>query len=160
GVRHRMSFRLDWEKLLSDQRYGQPPSAARPGANMPRTEFEKDYDRVVFSAPFRRLADKTQVHPFATLEHVHNRLTHTIEVASVGRSLAYAVGRLISNKGAMPANRTIEDLSCCVQAACLAHDLGNPPFGHAGEFAIRDWAQRRSGDLLKGIPVGILADWL
>ena len=155
-----MSFRLDWQKLLSDQRYGQSPAPARIGAGMPRTEFEKDCDRVIFSAPFRRLAGKTQVHPFATLEHVHNRLTHTLEVASVGRSLAYAVGRLLVERGEMPAGRGAEDLSCIVQAACLAHDLGNPPFGHAGEFAIRDWAQRHSGDLLKGIPVGILTDWL
>ena len=149
-----MSFRLDWEKLLSDRRHAFAP--ARPG---PRTEFEKDYDRVVFSAPFRRLAGKTQVHPFATIEHVHNRLTHTMEVASVGRSLAYAVGRLLREKNELPANRGGEDLSCIVQAACLAHDLGNPPFGHAGEFAIRDWAQRRADTLLKHIPPGLLADW-
>lgn len=154
-----MSFRLDWQQLLSDRRHGQAP-AARPAGKMPRTEFEKDYDRVIFAAPFRRLAGKTQVHPFATLEHVHNRLTHTLEVASVGRSLAYAVGRLLSEKGVMPAERTAEDLSCIVQAACLAHDLGNPPFGHAGEFAIRDWAERRSVDLLKDIPRDLLTDWL
>ncbi len=155
-----MSFRLDWEKLLSDRRHGQVSATApRSGASMPRTEFEKDYDRVIFSAPFRRLAGKTQVHPFAALDHIHNRLTHTLEVASVGRSLAYAIGRLLTEKGVVPEGRTAEDLSCIVQAACLAHDLGNPPFGHAGEFAIRDWAQRRSGDLLKGVPLGILADW-
>ncbi len=154
-----MSFRLDWQKLLSDQRYGQNPAPSRAGANMPRTEFEKDCDRVIFSAPFRRLAGKTQVHPFA-VEHVHNRLTHTLEVASVGRSLAYAVGRLLADKGLMPEGRGVEDISCIVQAACLAHDLGNPPFGHAGEFAIRDWAERNSGDPLKGVPVGILTDWL
>lgn len=149
-----MSFRLDWQKLLSDQRFDSAP--ARPG---PRTEFEKDYDRVVFSAPFRRLAGKTQVHPFATIEHVHNRLTHTMEVASVGRSLAYSVGRLLQEKRELPANRGAEDLSSIVQAACLAHDLGNPPFGHAGEFAIRDWAARRADTLLKHISPGLLIDW-
>ena len=158
---HRMTFQLDWAKLLSDQRHGQirKPKLAAPSA-IPRTEFEKDYDRVVFSAPFRRLAGKTQVHPFATLEHVHNRLTHTFEVASVGRSLAYAIGRLIHQKGRLPEDRSIEDISSIVQAACLAHDLGNPPFGHAGEYAIRDWAKRNSSTALRGVPAAIKRDWL
>jgi dGTPase len=151
-----MSFRLDWQKLLSDQRFAAPPT--RPG---PRTEFEKDYDRVVFSAPFRRLAGKTQVHPFATIEHVHNRLTHTMEVASVGRSLAYAVGRLLKTKDELPPNRNAEDISSIVQAACLAHDLGNPPFGHAGEYAIRAWAKKEASGLLAGLnPPEMLEDWL
>jgi dGTPase len=152
-----MSFRLDWEKLLSDHRYQSEPAKAGP-----RTEFEKDYDRVVFSAPFRRLAGKTQVHPFAA-EHVHNRLTHTMEVASVGRSLAYAVGRLLIRKKELPENRSAEDISSVVQAACLAHDLGNPPFGHAGEYAIRAWANKETGEAgrLAGLASGPqLADWL
>ncbi len=156
-----MSFRLDWEKLLSDRRHGQAPAAAAAfGGAMPRTEFEKDYDRVVFSAPFRRLAGKTQVHPFATIEHVHNRLTHTIEVASVGRSLAYAVGRLLTAKKVMPRGRSAEDLSSIVQAACLAHDLGNPPFGHAGEYAIRAWAEKNKRGALAGLPPALRRDWL
>jgi dGTPase len=158
-----MSFRLDWDTLLSDRRYGQgdaPHGRPGTGTRLPRSEFEKDHDRVIFSAPFRRLAGKTQVHPFATLEHVHNRLTHTLEVSSVGRSLAYAVGRLLTDKGVMPAGRGAEDLSCIVQAACLAHDLGNPPFGHAGEYAIRDWVRLRSPDLLRDIPPGLRDDWL
>ena len=150
-----MSFRLDWQKLLSDQRHASPP--AKPG---PRTEFEKDYDRVVFSAPFRRLAGKTQVHPFAA-EHVHNRLTHTMEVASVGRSLAYAVGRLLKRKKELPDQRSAEDISSIVQAACLAHDLGNPPFGHAGEYAIRAWAKNESSRHLADLnPGALFADWL
>lgn len=156
-----MTIQLDWAKLLSDQRHGQPPRAKTPKPSaIPRTEFEKDYDRVVFSAPFRRLAGKTQVHPFATLEHVHNRLTHTFEVASVGRSLAYAIGRLVQQKGHLPAGRTIEDVSSIVQAACLAHDLGNPPFGHAGEYAIRDWATKNRGGALRGVSAAIERDWL
>lgn len=156
-----MTIQLDWAKLLSDQRHGQTRKAKTPAPSaIPRTEFEKDYDRVVFSAPFRRLAGKTQVHPFATLEHVHNRLTHTFEVASVGRSLAYAIGRLIHQKGALPGDRSIEDISSIVQAACLAHDLGNPPFGHAGEYAIRDWAKKNRDAALRGVPSGIKRDWL
>lgn len=137
---HRMSFRLDWEKLLSDRRHGQVPAVASAGAGT-RNRFEQDYDRVIFSAPFRRLAGKTQVHPFAALEHVHNRLTHTLEVASVGRSLAQAAGQLLVELDALPNGRSIEDIAYIVQSACLAHDIGNPPFGHAGEYAIRAWAQ-------------------
>lgn len=151
-----MSLRLDWEKLLADQR---PRSARRREEVAPpeppvqpslpameqeadaRSEFERDYDRLVFSAPFRRLAGKTQVHPFAAIDHVHNRLTHSFEVASVGRSLAVAAARFLKQRGELPANRTAEDLSYIVQAACLAHDIGNPPFGHAGEYAIREWTR-------------------
>lgn len=170
-----MSYRLDWNQLLSDKRHT-PPSASRPtppSAPAPapvsqgsdtRTPFERDYDRVIFSAPFRRLARKTQVHPFAEVDHIHNRLTHTLEVASVGRSLAYAVGRLLLKREEMPMGRTPEDLNCIVQAACLAHDIGNPPFGHAGEFVIREWTKSQSielfGDEMAGRLHGVARDWL
>jgi dGTPase len=145
-----MSFRLDWTRLLSDQRppispsdghsVGARPESAKPMAEGSRSRFEQDYDRIIFSAPFRRLAGKTQVHPFASVDHVHNRLTHTLEVASVGRSLAAKVAQFLSARGELPPNRTAADLAYIVQAACLAHDMGNPPFGHAGEYAIRGWA--------------------
>lgn len=151
-----MSFRLHWEKLLSDQRASaQAPSPPAPSPTPPatprpaggRNRFEQDYDRVIFSAPFRRLAGKTQVHPFATLDHVHNRLTHTLEVASVGRSLAAATARLLRERDEMPPDRCAEDLGYIVQSACLAHDIGNPPFGHAGEYAIRAWAQEHLDEI-------------
>lgn len=140
-----MSFRLNWEKLLSDRRHGQaaPASSVVGGRN----RFEQDYDRVIFSAPFRRLAGKTQVHPFATLDHVHNRLTHTLEVASVGRSLARAAVQILAERDELPAGRCAEDIGYIVQSACLAHDIGNPPFGHAGEFAIRAWAQEHLDEI-------------
>ena len=142
-----MSLRFDWHRLLSDQRPPISPAGdtLRPDSNKAagdgaRSRFEQDYDRIIFSAPFRRLAGKTQVHPFATVDHVHNRLTHTLEVASVGRSLAAKVAHFLSARGELPAHRTPADLAYIVQAACLAHDMGNPPFGHAGEYAIRGWA--------------------
>ncbi|MDB6025625.1 MAG: putative deoxyguanosinetriphosphate triphosphohydrolase [Verrucomicrobiales bacterium] len=171
-----MSFRFDWNQLLSDKRQAMPsttlPSPApvatpvqRPPENLDtRTEFERDYDRIIFSAPFRRLARKTQVHPLAEMDHIHNRLTHTLEVASVGRSLAYAAGRLLKSRCEMPQKRTAEDINCIVQSACLAHDIGNPPFGHAGEFAMREWAKAHSSELFGGDMAmklhGVARDWL
>lgn len=170
-----MSFRLDWNLLLSDKRHSVSGTSPAPGgATAPamesstvastRTPFERDCDRVIFSAPFRRLAGKTQVHPFAKIDHIHNRLTHSLEVASVGRSLAYAAGRILLKRNELPKGRTPEDLNCIVQAACLAHDIGNPPFGHAGEFAIREWANAHLrelfGNRMAGSLHGVSRDWL
>ncbi|MBC8011568.1 MAG: dNTP triphosphohydrolase [Burkholderiales bacterium] len=149
-----MSFKLDWNRLLSAER----PSSVAAGVGSvgavgasrsreDRNPFEQDYDRVIFSAPFRRLAGKTQVHPFAQLDHVHNRLTHTLEVASVGRSLAEEAAKIVAARGEMPAGRSAVDFGFIVQAACLAHDMGNPPFGHAGEYAIRAWAAENLRDI-------------
>src|SRR5688500_1502394 len=161
-----MSFHLDWNRLLSDKRHS-PNAAVAPTGSLEagtRTAFERDYDRIIFSAPFRTLARKTQVHPFAELDHIHNRLTHTLWVASVGRSLAYAAGRLLVKRSEMPKDRTPEDINCIVQSACLAHDIGNPPFGHAGEYAIREWTKAHSlelfGDEMAGRLHGIARDWL
>ena len=154
---------MDWNKLLSDYRVprpGKPAAPSQPEAY--RTPFEADCDRVVYSAPFRRLARKTQVHPLAINDHVHNRLTHSIEVASVGRSFARRLGVMLHERGEIPRER-VEDLCQIVQAACLAHDIGNPPFGHAGEFAIREWV-RMHGDAMFGrderaVDPGVRADW-
>jgi len=120
-----------WSTLLSDHRSPRAPDrpARRDAPNAHRSPFETDHDRVVYSAPFRRLARKTQVHPLAPNDDVHNRLTHSIEVAGVGRSLARRLGRFLKTRGAIPPGRTADDLAWIVQAACLAHDLGNPPFG-------------------------------
>jgi dGTPase len=164
-----MSLKLDWKLLLSDQRPGRggelsPPSSERQTSGHGRSRFEADYDRVIFSTPFRRLAGKTQVHPFAEVDHVHNRLTHTLEVASVGRSLATEAARFLIERGELEKGSGPGDLAFIVQAACLAHDLGNPPFGHAGEYAIRSWAKQRLKNLLAPLAAdeglrAALVDW-
>lgn len=141
------SYCMDWVKLLSTQRF-KPESgqivptvtaSSEEGAEALRTDFHIDYDRVVFSSGFRRLGRKTQVHPFALHDHIHNRLTHSVEVASVGRSLGNRVGVMLSSGGFLPASIHPADIGGVVQVACLAHDFGNPPFGHTGEDALRDW---------------------
>ena len=133
---------MDWEKLLSAKRLGAEDISLRrrPG----RTEFESDIDRIVFSSAFRRLGRKTQVHPLAANDHVHTRLTHSLEVSRVGRALGKELGyRLRASPDnyspKLPPSVTPDDLGTIVQAACLAHDVGNPPFGHAGEEAIIHW---------------------
>ncbi len=142
------STRLRWARLLSAQRYktspqGQIVPTSTPstleGVDALRTDFHIDYDRVVFSGAFRRLGRKTQVHPFAKNDHTHNRLTHSVEVASVGRSLGNRVGVMMRSGGFLPEANRASDIGAIVQVACLAHDLGNPPFGHTGEEALRAW---------------------
>ncbi|WP_373745933.1 deoxyguanosinetriphosphate triphosphohydrolase [Neisseria dentiae] len=138
---------MNWQQLLSTQRFrlkdgGIVPTvtpSTQEGADALRTDFHIDYDRVVFSGAFRRLGRKTQVHPFAEHDHTHNRLTHSVEVASVGRSLGNRVGVMLQAGGFLPQGNTPGDIGAVVQVACLAHDLGNPPFGHTGEDALRDW---------------------
>lgn len=139
--------RMSWATLLSTQRFkvksGQiratHAAASADGTAGLRSEFHIDHDRVVFSSAFRRLGRKTQVHPLAQHDHTHNRLTHSVEVASVGRSLGNRVGAMLAAGGHIPAPYTPFDIGGIVQVACLAHDLGNPPFGHTGEYAVRDW---------------------
>lgn len=126
---------LNWDTLLTATRYGHP---ANPDPN--RSNFHRDYDRIVFSTAFRRLGRKTQVHPFSVNDHVHSRLTHSLEVSSVGRSLAITVYHLI--KKYLPKYVNEYQFGMIVQSACLAHDIGNPPFGHAGEAAIREWFRK------------------
>lgn len=138
---------MNWQQLLSTQRYKSvegtiqpiPDPPAGAAASALRTDFHVDYDRVVFSTAFRRLARKTQVHPFARHDHTHNRLTHSVEVASVGRSLGNQVGAMLAEGGFLPAKYQPADVGMVVQVACLAHDFGNPPFGHTGEAALRAW---------------------
>ncbi|MDO4641614.1 MAG: deoxyguanosinetriphosphate triphosphohydrolase [Neisseria sp.] len=138
---------MNWQQLLSPQRFRPRDGVIEPtstlstqeGMNALRTDFHIDYDRVVFSSAFRRLGRKTQVHPFAEHDHTHNRLTHSVEVASVGRSLGNRVGVMLAAGGFLPQENTPSDVGAIVQVACLAHDLGNPPFGHVGEEALRDW---------------------
>lgn len=130
---------------------GRPGAGGEPAAAA-RSPFQRDHDRILFSGPFRRLADKTQVFPLPVDDHVHSRLTHSLEVATIGRSLGTLVGRrLVEWGGALPAGRDPRDVGDCVAAACLAHDLGNPPFGHVGEQAIREYFAHLA-------PAGLLRD--
>jgi len=142
---------LDWRRLLPDGRTGASPEPRAPEtAAEARTPFQRDHDRILFSGSFRRLADKTQVFPLPFDDHVHSRLTHSLEVATIGRSLGTLVGRRLAAAGAaLPPGREPRDLGDCVAAACLAHDLGNPPFGHIGEQAIQEY-------FLRLAPAGLL----
>lgn len=127
---------LNWNNLLSTQRTGLKQLAHEQY----RSAFEQDYDRIIFSHPFRRLQDKTQVHPLPEHDFVHTRLTHSLEVSSVGRSLGKRVGEVILERyPSLKTDFSLFDFGAIVAAASLAHDLGNPPFGHAGEDAISDF---------------------
>lgn len=133
---------LNWQTLMSDFRSPNEGNAPQASKSEPfRTPFQADYDRIIYSKPFRRLARKTQVHPLAPNDHIHNRLTHSLEVASVGRSLASMLASFLDRTGQMPNDVAVDDFRQVLQAACLAHDIGNPPFGHAGEYAIRSWVK-------------------
>lgn len=130
---------LDWRQLLSaSRRAGEPPDPVDPG----RSPFQKDFDRIVFSSAFRRLQDKTQAHPLPGNDYIRTRLTHSMEVASVGRSLGAAAGQIIAGRRRLPPDLNAPEFGNIVSAACLAHDIGNPPFGHRGEHLIRDWFRK------------------
>ena len=136
-----------WARLFNAQRLGSDKQA--PVQDSARTSFHKDYDRLVFSHSFRQLNQKTQVHPLTNQLGIHTRLTHSLEVSCIGRSLGMMSAEKLHEKlaGGLPIGVSSADVGVIVQAACLAHDIGNPPFGHAGEYAIRDWfihAERRS----------------
>lgn len=135
-----------WEQLLSSKRLGQEDIEQRSDD---RTEFQRDYDRLIFSAPFRRLQNKTQVFPLPGSIFVHNRLTHSLEVSSVGRSLGNDVSRLILKEHPELYSTHFTELGSIVSAACLAHDLGNPPFGHSGEKAIGTYFSEGDGLFLR-----------
>ena len=127
---------MDWNTLLSAHRY-HPGSPASLFHSHDRSQFQRDYDRLIFSSPFRRLQNKTQVFPLPGNIFVHNRLTHSLEVASVGRSLGNKIAQFIKQQNVRMDNpELLEEIGTIVSSACLAHDLGNPPFGHSGEEAI------------------------
>lgn len=139
---------MDWNKLISNKRLGQEFRHSKPHDD--RTEFKRDYDRLIFSAPFRRLQNKTQVFPLPGSIFVHNRLTHSLEVASVGMSLGNDVAhRIIKEKRPELKDTMFEQIGQIVSTACLAHDLGNPPFGHSGEKAIQTFFTEGPGSFLK-----------
>ena len=140
---------MNWIQLISNKRLGQEHRHTERHDD--RTEFKRDYDRLIFSAPFRRLQNKTQVFPLPGSVFVHNRLTHSLEVASVGMSLGNDVSRhLISGKRPELQGTLFEEIGQIVSTACLAHDLGNPPFGHSGEKAIQTFFTEGPGKVLQG----------
>ncbi len=139
---------MDWRQLVCDKRLGlEDYHDEKPGV---RSDFQRDYDRLVFSSPFRRLQNKTQVFPLPGSIFVHNRLTHSMEVSSVGRSLANeVVMRLRERHADAPWLDALDPLGDIVAAACLAHDLGNPPFGHSGEKTISTYFSEGEGAALR-----------
>ena len=139
---------MKWTQLISNKRLGQEHRHTERHDD--RTEFKRDYDRLIFSAPFRRLQNKTQVFPLPGSIFVHNRLTHSLEVASVGMSLGNDVAqRIIQEKRPELRGTLFEQIGQIVSTACLAHDLGNPPFGHSGEKAIQTFFTEGAGNALK-----------
>ena len=139
---------MNWEQLISNKRLGQEYRHVKRHDD--RTEFKRDYDRLIFSAPFRRLQNKTQVFPLPGSIFVHNRLTHSLEVASVGMSLGNDVAaQLVSSKYPELHGTMFEQIGQIVATACLAHDLGNPPFGHSGEKAIQTFFTEGPGKELQ-----------
>ena len=142
--------RMDWRKLLSTTRISELGGCEKnkPSKSQfkdPRSHFERDFDQIIFSYPFRRLQDKTQVIPFPEFDFVHTRLTHSLEVASVGRSFGKLVTDLIEKKEGKDilGKNTSSDIGALIAAACLAHDIGNPPFGHSGEDSISNYFRQR-----------------
>lgn len=138
---------MNWLQLISNKRLGQEYRHA--DRHDDRSEFKRDYDRLIFSAPFRRLQNKTQVFPLPGSVFVHNRLTHSLEVASVGMSLGNDVASQLKKRHPELAGTLFEEIGTIVSTACLAHDMGNPPFGHSGEKAIQAFFEEGEGAALK-----------
>lgn len=138
---------MNWRQLISNKRFGQ--EERHPLRHDDRSEFKRDGDRLIYSAPFRRLQNKTQVFPLPGSIFVHNRLTHSIEVSSLGKSLGDDVARRLIDKHPELRNTLFEEIGSIVQTAGLAHDMGNPPFGHSGEKAIQTFFTEDCGKFLK-----------
>jgi dGTPase len=137
---------MDWKQLLSTERLGRGYEKTTDA----RSEYLRDYDRIVFSSAFRRLQDKTQVFPLAESDYVRTRLTHSIEVSCVGRSLGTLAGSRVIERSGLKEFQA-QEFGNIVAAACLAHDIGNPPFGHSGEDAIRTWFKGPGKVYLEGL---------
>lgn len=139
---------MNWHLLLSARRFSDKSTDITHDKN--RSRFEQDYDRVIFSQPFRKLQDKTQVFPLPEDDFVHTRLTHSLEVSSVGRSLGKNAGMFILEKyPKLQEQYSIHDFGSIVASACLAHDIGNPPFGHAGEEGISSFFNSDCGKMFQ-----------
>ncbi|MFL7939284.1 deoxyguanosinetriphosphate triphosphohydrolase [Priestia megaterium] len=126
---------LDWDNLLLGERQRKSESKSLPHRN----EFDKDYERIIYSSSLRRLQDKAQVFPLQNNDFTRTRLTHSLEVASLGRSLAWNIGEWLIKKEVFKDLAKAKELASLVEVSCLVHDLGNPPFGHYGEDVIRKW---------------------
>ena len=140
---------MEWKQLISNKRFGQEHKHAERHDD--RSEFKRDYDRLIFSSAFRRLQNKTQVFPLPGSIFVHNRLTHSLEVASVGMSIGNDISRRVIQKRPELQDTLVEEIGTIVSAACLAHDLGNPPFGHSGEKAIQTFFSEGPGQKIKSM---------
>jgi len=143
---------MQWEQLLSLRRQGDTNKRLRIEQDETRLGFEVDYDRVIFSSAFRSLQDKTQVIPLSKTSFVHTRLTHSLEVSVVGRSLGRIVGKSVLEKHPQLQKThgyQFNDFGAIVAAAALAHDIGNPPFGHSGEKAIGNYFLNGNGKRFK-----------
>ncbi len=140
---------MDWQRLISNKRLGQ--ETRHTLRHDDRSEFKRDYDRLIFSAPFRRMQNKTQVFPLPGSIFVHNRLTHSLEVASVGMSLGNDVARMLLERHPELRATLFEEIGTIVSTACLAHDMGNPPFGHSGEKAIQAFFTDGKGQMIRGM---------
>lgn len=140
---------MEWKQLISNKRFGQEHKYAERHDD--RSEFKRDYDRLIFSSAFRRLQNKTQVFPLPGSIFVHNRLTHSLEVASVGMSIGNDISRRVIQKRPELKDTLVEEIGTIVSAACLAHDLGNPPFGHSGEKAIQTFFSEGPGQKIKSM---------
>lgn len=138
---------MEWKQLISYKRLGKEDSYRQRTER--RTEFQRDYDRLIFSAPFRRMQNKTQVFPLPGSIFVHNRLTHSLEVSSVGRSLGTDVANELLARRPELQDTDLASMGAIVSAACLSHDMGNPPFGHSGERAIRSFFAEGKGQRLR-----------
>lgn len=140
--------KMQWQRLISDKRFGL--EAYHDPNKQNRSDFQRDFDRMIFSSPFRRLQNKTQVFPLPGSIFVHNRLTHSLEVSSVGRSMANIVTDNLSRKYSdEPWVNKLNDIGDIVATACICHDLGNPPFGHSGEKAISTFFSEGEGEFLR-----------
>ncbi len=139
---------MNWNQLICDKRLGM--EEFHDDRHHTRSDFQRDYDRLIFSSPFRRLQNKTQVFPLPGSIFVHNRLTHSLEVSSVGRSMGNEIALRLRDKYASVSwTQKLDCLRDIVAAACLCHDLGNPPFGHSGEKTISTYFSERNGQALK-----------
>ena len=139
---------MHWQQLISNKRLGQEEKHLTKHDD--RSEFKRDSDRLIFSAPFRRLQNKTQVFPLPGSVFVHNRLTHSLEVSTVGMSLGNDVCRQLCLRHEELRGTLFEEIGTIVSSACLAHDMGNPPFGHSGEKAIQSFFTEGAGERLRG----------
>jgi dGTPase len=128
---------MNWKQLISAKRFGMEEFHEERQEN--RSEFQRDYDRLIFSAPFRRLQNKTKVFPLPGSVFVHNRLTHSLEVATLARFTRGRCCQALLERHPELQDSFLPEIGSIVSAACLAHDLGNPPFGHSGEKAISNF---------------------